>query len=86
MFARCLAHGATKLFHKNNHMLSILGIATAFADYSTSTAIQDVKNNISDVGSTIGGVVPTILVLMAALVGLGWGVRKFRQHVSGKKF
>jgi len=54
--------------------------------YSTSTAASAVTTNIADVGATIGAVVPTILLLMAALIGLGWGVRKFRQHVSGKKF
>jgi len=68
------------------------GIASLFlpmlahAQYATSSAVTDVNNVIADVGSTIGGVVPTILVLLAALIGLGWGVRKFMRHVSGKKF
>jgi len=34
----------------------------------------------------IGDNVPTILVLLAALIGLGWGVRKFMKWVSGRKF
>jgi len=58
----------------------------AEAQYSTTTAAAAVVQNINDVGATIGAVVPTILLLMAALIGLGWGVRKFRKHVSGKKF
>lgn len=54
--------------------------------YSTSTAVTSVTGNISDVASIIGGVVGAILALMAALIGLGWGVRKFQRHVSGRKF
>jgi len=58
----------------------------AAAQYSTTTAAANVNTAISDVGATIGQVVPTILVLLAALIGLGWGVRKFKSHVSGRKF
>lgn len=61
-------------------------ISIAEAAYSTSTAVTDVNTAIGAVGDTIGGVVPTILVLLAALIGLGWGVRKFKAHVSGRKF
>lgn len=64
----------------------ILGIAVAHAQYSTTTAAANVNTVIADVGSTFGSVIPTILVLLAALIGLGWGVRKFMRHVSGKKF
>jgi len=39
-----------------------------------------------DIGMTIGGMVASILALLAALLGLGWGIRKFRQYVSGSKF
>lgn len=67
-------------------IFGILGVGIAHAQYSTTTASTNVISNINDVGATIGAVVPTILVLMAALIGLGWGVRKFRQHVSGRKF
>lgn len=59
----------------------------AFADaFSTSTAPTVVGSLISDVALVIGGVVGTILGLYAALVGLGWGVRKFKHYVSGRKF
>jgi len=58
----------------------------AHAAYSTTTAAGDVNTAIADVGSTIGLTVPTILGLLAALIGLGWGVRKFVKWVSGKKF
>jgi len=61
-------------------------IPIAYAAYSTTTAVADVNTAIGSVGDTIGGVVPTLLVLLAALIGLGWGIRKFTRHVSGKKF
>jgi len=59
------------------------GAQTAF---STSTAGTTISSMITDVALIIGGVVGTILALYSALVGLGWGVRKFRRYVSGKKF
>jgi len=58
----------------------------AHAQYSTTTAAGDVTAAIGDVGSVIGIVIPVILGLLAALIGLGWGVRKFKAHVSGRKF
>jgi len=67
-------------------LLSFFFVPVAAAQYSTTTAAADVNTAIANVGSTIGTVVPVILVLLAALIGLGWGVRKFRQHVSGRKF
>jgi len=82
----------TSIHMTKSKIALMAGIATvvapflAFADYATTTAITDVNTNISDVGSTIGGITPKLLALMAALIGLGWGVRKFRQHVSGRKF
>jgi len=57
-----------------------------FAQYSTTTAESNINTLIDDVGATIGGTVPTILLLLAALIGLGWGVRKFMKWVSGRKF
>jgi len=54
--------------------------------YSTTTAATAVTGLVSDVGSQLATVIPVILVLLAALIGLGWGVRKFMRHVSGKKF
>lgn len=67
-------------------MLQYLGIPVAFAQYSTTTAATDVSNAINDVGSGIGTAVPVILGILAGLLVLGWGVRAFRRHVSGKKF
>jgi len=64
----------------------ILGVQTAYAQYSTSTAVTDQNALVADVGSTLQGEIPVILALLAALIGLGWGVRKFMRHVSGKKF
>jgi len=61
-------------------------IPMAHAQYSTSTAVTDVSGVISDVGSTYSVIIPIILGILAGLLALGWGVRKFRQHVSGRKF
>lgn len=61
-------------------------IQYAYAQYSTTTAATDVGTAIADVGSTIGANIPQILALLAALIGLGWGVRKFMKWVSGRKF
>jgi len=54
--------------------------------YSTTTAAAAVTGLVSDVGSQFSTIIPVILVLLAALIGLGWGVRKFKAHVSGRKF
>jgi len=54
--------------------------------FATSTAITSITSFISDLGLVIAGVVASILGLLAALVGLGWGVRKFLKWVGGRKF
>lgn len=50
---------------------------------SSTTAIDTF---IASIGSIIWEVVPEILLLLAGLVGLGWGIRKFMKWVSGRKF
>lgn len=71
-------------------VLTAIGAAVlpilAHAQMSTSTVVTSVNSNITDVATILGGVIASILALLAALTGLGWGVRKFRQHVSGRKF
>lgn len=54
--------------------------------FATSTAITEVTTLITNLGLVIAGVVTSILALYSALLGLGWGVRKFRAYVSGRKF
>jgi len=34
-------------------------------------------------GAMIGQNIPKILIVVAALIGLGWGIRKFIRHVAG---
>jgi len=63
-----------------------LAISSAHAQFSTTTAVTAVNTVVSDTGTIIGQVVVTILALMTALIGLGWGVRKFKRYVSGRKF
>jgi len=58
----------------------------SFAQFSTSTAASSVTDFITDLASVIAAVVVAILGLLAALVGLGWGVRKFLKWVGGRKF
>lgn len=40
----------------------------------------------SQFGLVIGAVAGIILALLGALMGLGWGTRKFMSKVSGRKF
>lgn len=61
--------------------------AVALADtFGTSTVPSIMTGFIGDVAVIIGIVVAAVLGLLAALLGLGWGVRKFKAYVSGKKF
>lgn len=69
-----------------NTILGLLGIATAHAQYSTSTAAASVDSVTNGVGSMFAQNIPVMLVIMIALIGLGWGIRKFQRHVSGRKF
>jgi len=63
-----------------------LFIATAHAQYSTSTAAASVDTVTNGVGAMFAQNIPVMLVIMIALIGLGWGIRKFQRHVSGRKF
>jgi len=80
-----------KNFKKEKLFLAVAG-ALALASqvgaeaFSTSTAPTIVNSLISDVALIIGAVVGTILGLLAALMGLGWGVKKFRRYITGRKF
>jgi len=54
--------------------------------FSTTTAVTTGLALVTDVGTIIGGTIAAIMGLLAALLGLGWAVRKFKQKVSGRKF
>jgi thiol:disulfide interchange protein len=59
----------------------------AFAqEFGTTTAVTSVTSMISSLAVIIGALVGVILGLWAALVGLGWGVRKVKAYITGKKF
>jgi len=64
-------------------LLPILSHAQAF---STSTASTAFGNVLSDVSVIMLTAITAILGLYAGLVGLGWGIRKFKAYVSGRKF
>lgn len=51
--------------------------------FDTTLAVQEVMGMITDVSLIVAGVVSVILGLVAALVGLGWGIRKFLSWVMG---
>jgi len=60
--------------------------AISHAQFSTSTAVTTVTDFIGSLSVVIAGIVGGILALLAALVGLGWGIRKFLKWVGGRKF
>lgn len=51
--------------------------------FDTTAAIQEVLLMVSYVGGIIAGIITAILGLLAALIGLGWGLRKFFTWVTG---
>ena len=66
-------------------MLNAL-IPIANAQYSTTSAAASVDTVTNGVGAMFAQNIPTMLIIMVALIGLGWGIRKFQKHVSGRKF
>lgn len=64
----------------------LLPVVAYAQTFGTSTAPTLVIDMIADVAVIIGAVVAVILGLYAALLGLGWGVKKFRQYITGRKF
>ncbi len=73
-------------------LVSLLSAGSAYAQFTidgagtTTSAITTVTNLITSHALVVAGVVTAILALLAALVGLGWGVRKFLKWVGGRKF
>jgi len=65
---------------------TLFGISEAHAQYSTTSAANSVDTVTNGVGSMFAQNIPVMLVIMIALIGLGWGIRKFQKHVSGRKF
>lgn len=40
----------------------------------------------TDIGTVLSVVIGTVLVGLVALLGLGFGVRQAKKHITGKKF
>jgi len=57
-----------------------------FAQVSTTTSNNAIDGVIADVSSSMGTNIVKILVVVAGLVALGWGIRKFFKWVGGRKF
>jgi len=53
---------------------------------STSTGNTITDSFVADVSGMVYHALPLILVVVAVLIGIGWAVRKFTRHASGKKF
>jgi len=64
----------------------LLFVGIAHAQYSTTTAAASVDTVTNGVGAMFTQNIPTILIILIALLGLGWGIRKFKKHVAGKGF
>jgi len=66
----------------------VIGVPGAHAQeaFGTSTAVQTVNDFRDAIAVIVGAVIGGILTLMAGLLGLGWGTRKVRQHITGRKF
>jgi len=61
-------------------------VPVAHAQYSTTTAAANVDLVTNGVGAMFAQNIPVMLAILIALIGLGWGLRKFQKHISGKKF
>jgi len=55
-------------------------------EFATTTAVTTVTDLVTQLALVIAGVVASIIALYAALLGLGWGIRKVRHYISGRKF
>jgi len=55
-------------------------------DLSTTTGNTINDNFLIAIDNMIYHFLPEILLVVAVLIGIGWGVRKFTRHASGKKF
>jgi len=40
----------------------------------------------TEISNSLTGYIPLILVIFAALIGLGMGIRYFRKYITGRKF
>lgn len=62
--------------------LSVVG--TSFAQFSTSSAAEVVTDVTTNVGSILAVVLVSIAGLLAALIGLGMGVKYFKRWIGRK--
>lgn len=54
--------------------------------YNIAAAVADIGTMFTNTGTIITAVVATVLVGLIALLGLGFGVRKLRGYITGRKF
>jgi len=53
---------------------------------SSSTAVSLFVSSTNDLATSFYSVIVPILVILVALIGLGFAWRKITKHVTGKKF
>jgi len=53
--------------------------------YGTTTAITQIANSLTDVGTVVTAVIAGVAVGLIALMGLGFAFRHFRK-ITGRKF
>ena len=54
--------------------------------WSTASTTAVLTTTFSDVGTVIAFVIPAIIVVAVALLGLGYGYRLLKRHITGGKF
>ena len=52
--------------------------------FGTALALSVALTLISQFGLIIGGTIGALLLLLASLLGLGWGTRKFKEKMLGR--
>jgi len=54
--------------------------------WTIASTTEMLTSTFSDVGTVIAFVIPAIIGVLVALLGLGYGVRLLKKYVTGKKF
>lgn len=54
--------------------------------YSVASTAADLATFFTNIGSTLGVTIASVLVGLAALLGLGFAVRHIMKRITGKKF
>lgn len=67
-------------------LVLLLGVGSAHAQVSSSTLAAAYTTAETASNQMIAAAITSILVALAALVGLGWATRHFMRKITGRKF